>query len=455
MGGEVDRFEAEMAAWLGVDPAQVIALSSGTDALLLALMAEGIGPGDEVLCPAFTFFATAGCVARLGATPVFADVCPACFNIDPIDASRKVTPRTRAIIPVHLYGQMAPMSPIRELAREHGLALIEDAAQAMGARQWLPTRSDRGTAPVSPGEGRARAAEGFTGAEGRAPGSPPDKAASVSGNPLAEGCRFPDSCQASLLAGQPPGKGEPDQAPDGMDSGGIGVETSGRWHTAGTLGDYGAFSFFPTKNLGAFGDAGALVVKDPDRAHRARVMRVHGMEPKYHHPLLGGNFRMDALQAAILRVKLPHLESFIAARRANAALYLEALGPAAPAETNATEGGGTAGGPGEVLRLPAESSGSFHTWNQFTIRVTAGRRDALHDRLKQSGIGSEVYYPVSLDEQACFAGIGPSGGNPVSHRLAGEVLSLPIFPELAAEAVRRCSHIVNTSIQPLHHSPPQ
>ena len=232
MGPEVTAFEEESAR--AVEAKYAIAVSSGTDALLLALMAMEIGPGDEVLVPTFTFFATAGCVSRTGATPVFVDVCPICFNLDAADARAKITPRTRAIIPVHLFGQCADMDSINALAREHNLRVIEDAAQSMGARY--------------------------------------------------------------------------------------------RGRSCGTIGDAGVFSFFPSKNLGGFGDAGMLVTNDHEFAARARRLRNHGMEPKYFHHEIGGNFRIDALQAALLRVKLPHLPAYSAARAANAVFYRGALG---------------------------------------------------------------------------------------------------------------------------------
>jgi len=229
LGPEVAEYENECAAMLGARHA--IAVSSGTDAILVALMALGIGYGDEVICPAFTFFATAGCVSRLGATPVFADIRSDDFNLDSADAGRRITPRTKAIIPVHLFGQSAEMEPLLALAREHNLAIVEDAAQSFGARH---------------------------------------------------GGRF-----------------------------------------CGTMGDAGAFSFFPSKNLGGFGDGGLVVTNRDDLAERIRLLRTHGAKPKYYHKLVGGNFRLDALQCALLRVKLPHLKEYSAARSRNAALYVE------------------------------------------------------------------------------------------------------------------------------------
>ncbi|MEI9999326.1 MAG: DegT/DnrJ/EryC1/StrS family aminotransferase [Verrucomicrobiota bacterium] len=343
LGPEVEAFERALETFTGAKHA--LGVSSGTDAILLALMALGIGPGDEVLCPTFTFFATAGCVTRVGATPVFADVCPVCFNLDVRDAARRITPRTKAILPVHLFGQAADMDASRELAEAHHLRVIEDAAQAMGAT--------------------------YRGAQ------------------------------------------------------------------AGTLGDFGTFSFFPTKNLGAFGDAGALVTNNAALYERARVLRTHGMEPKYHHALVGGNFRLDALQAALLGVKLPHFDSYTAARRRNAARYTALLGAlpgvaVARAEACGAASFATAAPADARLVLPVGYAHNGHIWNQYTVRVPgAGQRDALRAHLTAKGIGTEIYYPLPLHEQACFTALGHKPEDfPVSHRLAGEVLSLPIYPEL-------------------------
>jgi len=332
LGAEVQGFERQSAEYLGVRHA--LGISSGTDAILLALMALGIGPGDEVICPSFTFFATAGCVARTGATPVFCDVRADTFNRDDIDAARRITPRTKAILPVHLYGQAAEMESINALARKHGLKVIEDAAQAVGASQ------------------------------------------------------------------------------------------GGR--RVGGLGDFGAFSFFPTKNLGAFGDAGLLTTNNDALAERAMLLRNHGAHPKYFHKFVGGNFRIDALQAALLAVKLPHLDTFSHRRAANAARYTEhftglpGVAPAHAADADAR------------LILPITQMGNGHTWNQYTLRLPgAGRREALRARLAERQIGTEIYYPVPLHAQECFAALGQTDESlPVSTRLAGEVLSIPIFPEL-------------------------
>lgn len=340
LGPEVDKFERELAAFTGTRHA--LGVSSGTDALLLALMALGIGPGDEVLCPSFTFFATAGCVSRVGATPVFCDSLPASFNLDVRDAERRITPRTRAIIPVHLFGQPADMDAVRALAARHKLRVIEDAAQALGATY----------------------------------------------------------------------RGKP----------------------VGTLGDFGVASFFPTKNLGALGDAGALVTRDAALFERARILRVHGMEPKYHHQLIGGNFRLDALQAALLSVKLSHFNGYTKARQRNARLYTERLMRLPGARASCAEDDMALPAEPETARLvlPVALPECDVIWNQYTLRVPgAGRRDALRAHLGARGIGSEIYYPVPLHEQACFAPLGCKPGDlPWAHRLANEVLSLPIYPEL-------------------------
>ena len=349
MGPEVGAFEKEVAPLVGDGTA--LGVSSGTDALLLAFMALGIGEGDEVLCPAFTFFATAGCVARTGAVPVFVDVCPVCFNLDVADARAKITPRTKAIVPVHLFGQCADMAAILALAEEHSLAVVEDAAQAIGA---------------------------------------------------------------STLGGR----------------------------LAGTLGVAGCYSFFPSKNLGGLGDAGLLVVNDPAVAARARAMRNHGMEPKYFHATVGGNFRLDALQAAFLRVKLPHFAAYTEGRRHNAAYYTSRLadvpGVVLGDLAHCCNGSGTQGlavPEGTRLVLPVGRPGNGHIWNQFTLRVPGGRREELRAFLGSRGIGCEVYYPLTLDQQECFASLPESSrrGCEVAHQLAAEVLSIPIFAELREE----------------------
>ncbi|NNC90707.1 MAG: DegT/DnrJ/EryC1/StrS family aminotransferase [Akkermansiaceae bacterium] len=345
LGPELDEFESAMARRLGVK--HVVGVSSGTDALLLAFMALDLGPGDEVLCPAFTFFATAGCVARTGATPVFTDVCPVCFNMDSDSARERVTPQTRAMVPVHLFGQSADMDSLQKVAGDHGLAVVEDAAQAIGARY-------KGTA-------------------------------------------------------------------------------------CGAIGQFGAFSFFPTKNLGGFGDAGMLATNDDDLAERARILRVHGMNPKYYHPEIGANFRMDALQAALLGVKASRLDHYNQCRAENAAYYTEQLsglpGVATADEKDCCCPERREAGGGDVPRLilPVAYGHNDHCWNQYTLRVTGdGQREALRAHLAAAGVGCEVYYPMPLHHQACFRDLPERarGSLPVSERLAGEVLSIPIFPEL-------------------------
>ena len=324
LGPVVERFEAELAAHLEVPHA--VGCASGTDALLLALRALGVERGDEVVTSPFTFFATAGAIHNVGARPVFADIRPDTFNLDPAAAEAAVTERTRAVVPVHLFGQMAEMEPFRALADRRGVALLEDAAQAIGARQR-------------------------TGA--------------------------------------------------------------GAWITTGTLGDACAFSFFPTKNLGAFGDAGMVVTPHAETAERLRKLRVHGGRQMYHHEEVGYNSRLDALQAAVLSVKLPHLPGWSAKRRENARFYDEAL---AGVEGVATP------------VVPPENESIF---NQYTVRVPGGRRDALAAHLRDHGVGSGVYYPVPLHLQECFAYLGYRRGDfPESERAAEEVLSLPVYPEL-------------------------
>ncbi len=319
LGPEVERFEAVAAAVAGARFA--VGLSSGTDALLVALMALGIGPGDEVICPSFTFFATAGSVARVGARPVFADSLADSFNLDPAGIEPLITPRTRAVIPVHLFGQPADLDAILEIAARHGLRVIEDAAQSFGA------------------------------------------------------------------------------------------EHGGR--RVGALGDCGTVSFYPSKNLGGFGEGGLLLTNDDALAARARLVRNHGAERQYFHSTIGGNFRLDALQAALLAVKLPHLDAYTAARQRHAAEYDRLF----------------AGIPG--LALPAALPGRTHIRNQYTVRVP-GRRDALRAHLAGRGIGSAVYYPLPLHRQECFRPYGPHRDLPVADALAADVLSLPVFPEMTA-----------------------
>ncbi len=347
MGPEVTQLESALAELTGTK--HVIGVSSGTDAILLALMALGIGPGDEVLVPTFTFFATAGCVSRAGATPVFVDACPVCFNIDIEDARRKVTSKTRAIIPVHLFGQCADMDAVLELAAGHDLKVIEDGAQSLGAAY----------------------------------------------------------------------KGK----------------------LCGSIGDFGTYSFFPSKNLGGFGDGGALATQDDALAEKARILRTHGSKPKYYHHFVGGNFRLDPLQAAVISVKLPRYAGYTTARQANAAYYLDELSKlpgvvqADPAHCKCAAAQNEALTASDArLVLPIAYPHNTHIWNQFTLRVLgSGQRDALRDHLGSKKIGCEIYYPVTMDQQKCFADTPPASriGCEVAHQLASEVISIPIYPELA------------------------
>ncbi len=356
LGPEVEKFERALAEFTGAKHA--LGVSSGTDAITVALMALDIGPGDEVICPSFTFFATAGCVARTGAKPVFVDSCPVCFNLDVRDAARKITSDTKAIIPVHLFGQAADMEGVQLLAQQHNLRVIEDAAQAMGA-----TYRDR---------------------------------------------------------------------------------------QVGTFGDLGTFSFFPTKNLGALGDAGAVITNDTALYERAKIMRMHGMDPKYFHQVVGGNFRLDALQAAMLSVKLPHFNGYTEKRRRNAALYTERLAKlpgvavARPEDCGCLDfGAGLSSGDARLV-LPVAYPHNGHIWNQYTLRVIGtSRRDALRAHLASRGVGSEIYYPLPLHEQVCFGALQHQPEDfPWAHRLAGEVLSLPIYPEIPAEQIEQVCAVI-------------
>ena len=323
MGPEIASLERELAALIGVNHA--VAVSSGTDAILLALMALGIGPGDEVVTTTYSFFATAGCIARVGAKPVLVDIDPVTCNIDTSAVEAAITPRTRAIMPVHLYGLSADMDPILRIADGAGVAVIEDAAQAIG----------------------------------------------------------------SSYHGRP----------------------------AGGMGQFGCFSFFPSKNLGAFGDAGLVTTDDAALAKRAELLRMHGMEPKYYHQLVGGNFRMDALQAAVLRVKAPHLAAWTEARRLNAKRYATLFRDA---------------GLLDRIVLPVEPPGLHHIYNQFVIRVP--HRDDLKAFLDSRGIGNEIYYPVPFHLQQCFADLGYArGAFPHAERAAAQTIAIPIYSEISIE----------------------
>ena len=330
MGPEVEALERELAQYLGAPDA--ITVSSGTDALLAALMALGIGAGDEVITSTFSFFATAGSVARLGATPVLADIDPITYNIDPAAIRAALTPRTRAIIPVHLYGLCADMDPVMEIAQAAGVPVVEDAAQAIGSTY----------------KGRQ----------------------------------------------------------------------------AGTIGAIGCFSFFPSKNLGAFGDGGFITTGDAALAHEIRLLRNHGAEPKYFHKRIGGNFRLDALQAAVLRVKLPHLERWTSMRQANAGRY-DALFRAR--------------GLTDRITLPVAPPDRRHIYNQYVVRVP--QRDRVRQALADRGIGTEIYYPVPFHLQECFASLGHKRGDfPNAEAAASSVLALPIFGELTSE---QQAHVVD------------
>jgi dTDP-4-amino-4,6-dideoxygalactose transaminase len=329
LGAEVEALEHELATRIGV--AHAIAVSSGTDALLAALMALGVGPGAEVITPTYSFFATAGCVSRLGATPVFVDIDPVTFNADPAAIARAVTPQTRAIMPVHLFGLCADMDAILATAAAAGVPVLEDAAQA--------------------------------------------------------------------------------------------IDAGHRGRTAGTMGLMGCFSFFPSKNLGAFGEGGLVTTDDASLASELRLLRNHGAEPKYIHTRIGGNFRLDAIQAAVLRVKLPHLDGWTDARRRNADRYRALFAEA---------------GLGSTVRLPIEPPGFRHIYNQFVI--VAPRRDDLRAHLLRRQVHTEVYYPVPFHRQVCFADVASAiQAFPHADHAADRSLALPIYGELT-EAQQR--HVV-------------
>ena len=328
LGPEVAAFETELATYCSASHA--IGCASGTDALVLSLAALSVRAGDEIVTTPFSFFASASCAALLGATPIFADIEPGTFNIDPERIEDAITPKTKAIVPVHLFGQCVNMDAIMDIGARHGLPVIEDACQAIGA--------------------------------------------------TFSGPRLGDSKRA------------------------------------GSMGMTGAFSFFPSKNLGAFGDGGAVTTNDDDVAARLRMLRVHGERERYKHQTIGWNSRLDALQAAVLRVKLPHLDAWSAARVRNAALYDRLFTDAGLVSS-------------EHVVLPARAPWGGHIFNQYTIR--AKRRDALGEHLKAQGIGWGIYYPIPLHLQECFQHLGYEPGDmPESERAAGEVMSLPIFPEL-------------------------
>jgi len=324
LGPDCEQLEGALASYCQAPHA--VGCASGSDALLLALMAYGIGPGDEVVMPSYTFFATASAAWRLGAKVVFVDIEPTTFNLNPRLLASSITPATKAIIPVHLYGQCADLRAIGSIARRQQIPVIEDAAQAIGA------------------------------------------------------------------------------------------EFEGR--RAGSWGGIGCFSFYPTKNLGGFGDGGLLTTSDAELADRLRLLRAHGMQPRYYHQAVGINSRLDTLQAAVLNVKLRYLESWTAARQANARRYGELFAGC---------------GLDRVLGLPLVAPNCRHVWNQYVIRVSEGRRDALRAHLTAQKIGTEIYYPVPLHLQPCFQSLGYTPGSlPESERAARDTLALPIFAELTA-----------------------
>ncbi len=323
LGPEVERLEREIADYCGAKCA--VGCASGTDSILLSLMAAGISSGDEVITTSYTFFSTAGSVSRVGAIPVFVDIDPATYNIDPSLIEARITPKTKAIIPVHLFGQCADMGPILEIAAKHGLYVIEDAAQSIGSKTKL----------------------------------------------------------------------------------------DGKWANAGAMGHFGCFSFFPSKNLGAYGDGGMVVSSDEGLADKVRTLRVHGSKPKYHHSLIGANSRLDAIQAAVLRVKLKYLDGWSEARRRNAKFYDEALA-------------------GSDVVTPHIYGANSSIYNQYVIRIKA--RDRVMEYLERHDVGCEIYYPVPLHLQRCYEFLGYRTGEfPESEAAARETLALPIYPELSDE----------------------
>lgn len=335
LGPLVESLEHEIARYTGSPHA--VGCASGTDALILALAALDIGAGDEVLTTPFSFFSTASCAYKVGARPAFVDIDPRTFNIDPDRVEDAVTERTRALLPVHLFGQCAEMDALLEIAARRDLPVVEDAAQALGATY----RSDK---------------------------------------------------HGSTLH-------------------------------AGAIGRIGCFSFFPTKNLGAFGDGGMLVTADAEIADRLKLLRVHGGRQMYHHQWVGWNSRLDALQAAVLRIKLPHLDDWSRGRAENAARYDRWL-----EETGLVDSG--------RVRIPHRAERGRHIFNQYTLRVD--NRDGLREHLNRSGVGCSVYYPVALHLQECFGDLGYSAGDfPHAEKACGEVISLPIYPELSEEQQRR------------------
>jgi dTDP-4-amino-4,6-dideoxygalactose transaminase len=330
LGSKVQKIEKEISQYCNAEFA--CGVTSGSDALIIALMVEDIGAGDEVITTPFTFFATAGAICRVGATPVFVDIEPDTFNIDPAKIEEKITSKTKAILPVHLFGQCCDMDAINAIAKKHELIVIEDACQSIGA------------------------------------------------------------------------------------------EFKGK--RAGSMGDYGCFSFYPTKNLGCFGDGGMVTTNDEKKVELLRIFRNHGQGSTYIHNHIGGNFRLDALQAAVLSIKLPYLDSWSDARESNAAEYKELFAKSKI---------------GDKIKVPFVADHTTrHIYNQYSILVADGRRDELCAKLREAGVGCGIYYPLSLHLQECFKSLGYKEGDmPVSERTSKEILALPIFPESTSEQ-RQC-----------------
>jgi dTDP-4-amino-4,6-dideoxygalactose transaminase len=339
LGPEVAGLEREVARYCGAGHG--VGCSSGSDALLLALAALDMEPGDEVILPPFTFFASVGAVCRVGARPVFADIDPLSYNLDPARVEERITPRTRAIMVVHLFGQCAEMGPLWQIAERHNLPIIEDAAQAIGA------------------------------------------------------------------------------------------EYQGK--RTGTLGALGCFSFYPSKNLGTYGDGGLVVTSDADWADRMCSLRNHGMEPRYHHKFIGWNARLDALQAALLRVKLPHLDNWVAQRQTAARRYDALL-----AES----------GLANAVEQPVVLAQRRHVFNQYVVRVSDGRRDAVVAQLRADRIGCEIYYPIPLHLQECLTSLGYQRGEfPVSEEACDAVVALPMFPEITVDQQRQVVQSMATALR--------
>ena len=342
MGPQVNALENECAKYCGAEHA--LGVSSGTDALLLALMALGIGQGDEVICPTYTFFATAGCIWRTGARPVFVDSILGDYNIDPVKTEAAITTKTKAIIPVHLFGQCANMDAIMPIADKHNLYVIEDAAQAIGAE----------------------------------------------------------------------------------------MHYQGEKRRAGSVGHFGCFSFFPSKNLGGFGDGGLVTTNDPELYEQARIMRAHGGKPKYYHQVVGGNFRLDPLQATLIRPKLLRLDSWTQLRQENAALYTKLLTEAGVAQTLTPKANIADVKEENTIFIPVETQ-PRHIYNQFTLLLPKHAwRDALRNKLSDAKIGSEIYYPVPMHKQECFSPLESNNSAfPVANFAAEHTCAVPIFPELS------------------------